>query len=162
MNIFVTDLDPKKSAENLCDCHVVKMILESCQLLMTFDQEYLGRQLPWLATHKNHPCCVSLSNFENYKWLEQHFYYLLKEYSYRYGKVHRCEELFNKYYKLREYDVSKINFPAVVVDECKGKDLVDSYRRYYGWKSIMLKRFRYTNRHAPDWLKAYKDSLLFN
>ena len=33
MNIFVTDPDPVKSAEVLPDKHVVKMPLETCQML---------------------------------------------------------------------------------------------------------------------------------
>ena len=33
MNIFVIDKDPVVAAQNLCDKHVVKMILESAQML---------------------------------------------------------------------------------------------------------------------------------
>ena len=36
MNIFVTDPDPVKSAEVLPDKHVVKMPLETCQMLVSF------------------------------------------------------------------------------------------------------------------------------
>lgn len=35
MNIFLLDLDPKKAAEAHADKHVVKMLLEACQLLYT-------------------------------------------------------------------------------------------------------------------------------
>ena len=35
MNIFYLDKDPKKAAEYSCDKHVVKMILESAQMLCT-------------------------------------------------------------------------------------------------------------------------------
>ena len=35
MNIFVLDETPKKSAEYHCDKHVVKMILESGQMMCT-------------------------------------------------------------------------------------------------------------------------------
>ena len=35
MNIFVLDRDPYKAAEMMCDKHVVKMILESAQMLST-------------------------------------------------------------------------------------------------------------------------------
>ena len=33
MNIFVLDKNPKKAAEYHCNKHVVKMILESCQMV---------------------------------------------------------------------------------------------------------------------------------
>jgi hypothetical protein len=35
MNIFILDLDPVISASMLCDKHVVKMIVESAQMLST-------------------------------------------------------------------------------------------------------------------------------
>ena len=35
MNIFVLDNDPKIAAQMMCDKHVVKMIVESCQLMST-------------------------------------------------------------------------------------------------------------------------------
>jgi hypothetical protein len=35
MNIFYLDKDPIKAAEYSCDKHVVKMILESAQMLCT-------------------------------------------------------------------------------------------------------------------------------
>ena len=35
MNIFLLDLDPVKAAQSHCDKHVVKMLLEACQLLYT-------------------------------------------------------------------------------------------------------------------------------
>ena len=69
MNIFVTDRDPKISAESLPDKHVVKMPLETCQMLsIVFSHWYFdwGDDLvkkidgtPY-ATQKgafrNHPC----------------------------------------------------------------------------------------------------------
>ena len=35
MNIFVLDKDPYIAAQMMCDKHVVKMILEGCQMLST-------------------------------------------------------------------------------------------------------------------------------
>lgn len=35
MNIFVLDEQPEIAAQMMCDKHVVKMIVESCQLLST-------------------------------------------------------------------------------------------------------------------------------
>ena len=35
MNIFYLDRDPKIAAQMMCDKHVVKMILESAQILST-------------------------------------------------------------------------------------------------------------------------------
>ena len=60
MNIFVTDEDPVKSAQTLCDKHVVKMVLESAQMLSTawrqWDPEASEERGLYKAAHPNHPC----------------------------------------------------------------------------------------------------------
>lgn len=35
MNIFYLDSDPKLAAQQICNVHVNKMIIESCQMLST-------------------------------------------------------------------------------------------------------------------------------
>ena len=42
MNIFVTDPDPAKSAQCLPDKHIVKMPLESCQMLAIVASTRMG------------------------------------------------------------------------------------------------------------------------
>ena len=134
MNIFYVNKDPIQSAIDLVDSHVVKMILETCQLLSTAHRLLDGtkqivltkdkyitvydeydRPLPvkklikggrkktiyvlpdsrevtlYQATHVNHPSSVwCRQNVENYQWLHNHLMALLNEYTYRYGKVHKC------------------------------------------------------------------------
>ena len=41
MNIFFLDKTPEKSAEFLCDKHIPKMLLESCQMLSTAVRRHL-------------------------------------------------------------------------------------------------------------------------
>ena len=63
MNIFAIEGNPKtneidwvKSAKSLDNYRVVKMILESCQMLCTTLNELYGEQVaPYRSTHKNHP-----------------------------------------------------------------------------------------------------------
>mgnify|MGYP006111384259 CR=1 FL=1 len=43
MNIFCLDKDPVKAAEMMCDKHVVKMIIESCQILSAVQGSLLCR-----------------------------------------------------------------------------------------------------------------------
>ena len=96
------------------DKHCVKMILETAQLLSTAHRildGYLltyendkGRMVKrWVlqdsrqdllygATHINHPSAIwARHNNSNYMWLHQLLIELCKEYTYRYGKVHKCE-----------------------------------------------------------------------
>ena len=44
MNIFLLDKDPKIAAQYHCDKHVVKMILESAQMLCSAYQRHFGSE----------------------------------------------------------------------------------------------------------------------
>lgn len=49
MNVFYLDRDPEKAASVQCDQHVVKMILESAQLLSTAHHELDGESPAYLS-----------------------------------------------------------------------------------------------------------------
>ena len=178
MNIFVLDRNPIKAAQMMCDAHVVKMIVESCQLLSTNDR-ILGRNsdvdILYKATHENHPCRKCLTSPWNEQWLICHLWSLLNEYFYRYGEIHKsAEPKMNKAAELysrcwhgpkglqafpnRDDLLDQCTFPKCMPDEFKvgGDDLdsvVQSYRQYYKQKQLTMKRFRYTKREMPEWLK---------
>jgi len=59
MNIFYLSRDPVLCAEMHCDKHVVKMILETAQLLSTA-HHMLGSNAPYKVTHKNHQVLYGL------------------------------------------------------------------------------------------------------
>lgn len=122
MNIFVLDKTPEFSAKYHCDKHVLKMILESGQMLCTshwtLGLQDLGKCLsdfkrvrdakhyalekmssklipPWSMTHTRHPCTVWTSaSFENYEWHTKLMRSLLDEYTRRYGKSHKAEQTY--------------------------------------------------------------------
>ena len=66
MNIFFLDNDIRKCAIYHCDKHVVKMTLETAQLLCGV-HHIIGGDAPYKLSHKNHPCSIwareSLSNY---------------------------------------------------------------------------------------------------
>ena len=123
MNIFVLDKSPELAAAYHCDKHVVKMILESGQMLCTahwtLGLESLGKQIndfkrlrdaksyilenldstklpPWSMSHVRHPCTVWTSeSSENYFWHMRLMRALLDEYTYRYDKKHKAEEAYD-------------------------------------------------------------------
>ena len=107
MNIFVLDQDPVIASRMLCDCHVRKMIVESCQLLSTHDRitnrhdDLSGLYKP---THENHPCRRCLYNEANRKWLICYVNALAYEYTYRFSKWHKCTELIHRYWFSPETD----------------------------------------------------------
>jgi len=102
MNIFVTDPDPIQSARNLPDKHIVKMPLETCQMLsIIYSDWYYGvGQLhkldgtPYRTAHgafRKHPCTIwAAAHYGNLSWLITHGLALCDEYKARYNKTHSC------------------------------------------------------------------------
>lgn len=123
MNVFFLDYDPKICAQMHNNKHVVKMIIEYCQLMSTAHRvldgtEYTdltanGRRIKrwrmddssmeqtlYKASHINHPSAVwCRTNKSNYAWLYHMWLHLLDEYTYRYGKRHSCEKLMSSLYQ---------------------------------------------------------------
>ena len=102
MNIFVTDPSPIQSARNLPDKHIVKMPLETCQMLSIIYSDwyygvgklYKSDGTPYRTAHgafRKHPCTIwAADNQYNLAWLIEHGLALCDEYTQRYGKVHTC------------------------------------------------------------------------
>lgn len=92
MNIFVSSPCPVESAKLLDNRRVIKMILESTQLLSTA-LNVLGASGPYKTTHINHPCSIwTRTSRSNAWWLINHLEALCSEYTARYNKVHKCVE----------------------------------------------------------------------
>ena len=78
MNIVYLDRDPKIAAQMMCDKHVVKMILESAQMLSTAHRvcdgdKYADQYGLYKMAHKNHPSTKWVrSGGLNYLWLYKH------------------------------------------------------------------------------------------
>jgi Pyrimidine dimer DNA glycosylase len=92
MNIFATHSDPRKCAKFLDNKRLVKMNLETAQLLS--NAIYLNDgKAPYKPTHLHHPCTLwAADNYTNYKWLYKYFVELLDEYTHRFGKIHACSK----------------------------------------------------------------------
>ena len=79
MNIFYLDRNPVIAAQMMCDKHVVKMILESAQMLSTAHRVLDGDDRAnetglYKMAHKNHPSTIWVrASSENYRWLWKHF-----------------------------------------------------------------------------------------
>jgi hypothetical protein len=95
MNIFYLDRDPIKAAQVQYNKHVVKMILESAQMLCTAHHHYAellsqdDSYIPYKKAHYNHPSTIwCRENSEQYLWLYNHMIALGNEYTKRYNKIH--------------------------------------------------------------------------
>ena len=137
MNIFYLSRCPKTAAKMQCDKHVVKMPLETAQLLSTAHNEF-GGDAPYKTTHKNHPSAIwARSGLHQYKWLYEHFQALSDEYTRRYGRVHlsweRCSEALSE---------PPAGIPVIYWNDppqcmpwfCKDDNTVVAYRNYYEYK----------------------------
>ena len=183
MNIFYLDKNPQRCAQMHVDKHCVKMILEYAQLLSTAHrvldgvltiglsqsgrkrQQYVlsdeREQVLYSATHVNHPSAVWVrQSVANYMWLAELLEECCKEYTYRYGKIHKVEssDLMQTLKNIFPKNIQDKPFteptPAMP-DECKvAGDSITSYRNYYfnskghlwSWKG------KINSRERPRWM----------
>lgn len=178
MNIFYLSHDAIQAAQWMVDKHVVKLILESAQMLSTTHRFLDGIEVPgksktgrnvkrwrlddardpviYTATHVNHPSTVWVrQSIMNYNWLVDHFHALGKEYTYRYGKIHKCFQsdlafmLSSPPNNLKNYEWTKM--PSAMADEYKiSDDPLTNYRHYYKIGKSHL--HAYTKRQPPEWI----------
>ena len=157
MNIFYVDENPYTAAVMLSDVHIVKMILETAQMLSTahrLTQKSVPEVL-YKTTHKNHPSAVWIrSSRDHYIWAYRHFAQLSMEYTRRYARTHLTWKKLSKH--LRSIPkLPKEGFtapPMCMPDEFKIGKPVDSYRWYYTSKSRSMNRtMTWTNATQPQW-----------
>tara|TARA_Y100000310_G_scaffold508_1_gene753 strand:+ start:1582 stop:2085 length:504 start_codon:yes stop_codon:yes gene_type:complete len=158
MNIFYLDRNPRIAAQMMCDKHVVKMILESAQLLSTvhrvIDGDYRAdRGGFYKMAHKNHPSTKWVrASKENYNWLWLHFDALLKEYTHRYGKHHATERLRNILFMPPlniDREAPFTDPPQCMPDYCKDDDAVSAYQNYYIMEKADFATWK--RRDKPEW-----------
>ena len=161
MNIFVLDQDPRVCATYHNDKHVVKMILETAQLLCgVHHMTESNLDVPYGLSHKNHPCSIwARKSLENYIWLCDLGMELSKEYTHRYGKKHKSQDII-EWCLINLPDIPEVGYmteqPKAMPDECKTDDVVESYRRYYIMEKSSFCNWK--NREIPNWYKINLDN----
>ena len=162
MNIFVLDECPVISAQMQCDKHIVKMPLETAQMLCSvWHRHGQGDKVPYREVHKKHPCTLwTGDSLLNYDWLWKHGMELCFEYTRRYNKIHKCQQV------IMDLEVYQCPFafpiingtphPQCVPDEYKSTELrihsntVRAYRRYYVNDKKDIAKWE-KSRPMPDW-----------
>ena len=159
MNIFFLDLDPNKCAKMHVDKHAVKMILESTQILCSVHHMIISDYIPvYKLIHKNHPCNKwARESLSNYIWLCKLAKALCAEYTYRYGKIHKCEEYINQLSQnLPTIEDKGFTPPAKAMpDNYKEHDVIYSYRNYYFYAKKHIHKWK--KRSPLEWLDEYLD-----
>ena len=182
MNIFYLSNNVIECAQFHNDKHLIKQIIEYAQLLSTAhrvldgnestQKSFTGRNvkrwtlpdnretLLYTATHINHPSAVwSRQSDSNYKWLASLMRELCKEYTYRYGKVHKCEsdglmEMLNNIIPHNILSGSFTEPTPAMPDECiVPYDSISSYRKYYinNKRHLASWKGKINSREIPEW-----------
>lgn len=178
MNIFYLSSNAKEAAEMHCDKHVVKMIVESAQLLSTAHRILDGTLVSGLtvsgrkakrwklddwreetlykATHPNHPSAVwCRQTLEQYNYLHDLLSWLCVEYTHRYTRTHKVEQS-GLLFDLSDTPKNLLvrgwkEPPPAMPDYCKVGGSVNSYRSYY--INEKKKFARWTKRTVPTWFQ---------
>ena len=181
MNIFILDNDPVIAAQEQCDKHVVKMIVESAQMLSTVHRMLDGtmerrpsksgamiqywklsdsrEDILYKACHFNHPSTVwTRESWLNYEWHYKHFIALCDEYTYRYGKIHSTDTKLRVALKdmpnnIPMKDMTQFKLAMSSNPECIFEDAVKSYRAFYHTKQAKF-NMAWTKRPQPKWFNA--------
>ena len=154
MNIFFLHRNPKIAARMQCNKHVVKMVLETAQMLSTAARAQ-GHDIGYKSAYPNHPMTLWVNKSpHNYAWAAIHGLELAKEYTKRYKKRHKSQDIIEPLWKLKKGISTKCTTPPLCMpDEYKtGRNHVQSYRYYYyNEKSSFAK---YTYRIAPRFMQG--------
>ena len=156
MNIFHLHKDPKICAEYHCDKHVVKMILETAQMLSTAYRRNFGDNDDLYKTaYPKHPMTIWVGDSGgNFNWSMRLLDQLLYQYTMRYNKVHKTiriyESLLGKHTRWQCWKTEFTPPPQCMPDEYKHKDYITAYKQYYVGEK---KRFaKYTGVDTPDFM----------
>lgn len=145
MNIFVLDANHMLAAKYQCDKHVVKMILETAQMLSTINGG------PYKPTHANHPCTVwARESTSNYYWLWLHGLALCAEYKARYGKRHKCHSVIRDLGMPNNVPRGELTpFAQCMPEQYRQADPVQAYRAFYKGEKAKFAVWNYSPK--PTW-----------
>ena len=134
MNIFVLDSNPVTAAIQQLDKHVVKMPLESAQMLCSALIAHGVEDTPYRKAHPKHPCTLwAAQTRTNFLWLVKHGISLSEEYTRRYGKRHKSQDVIE--WCATQADAipagELTTFAQAMPEQYKNPDAVTAYRQYY-------------------------------
>ncbi len=176
MNIFVTHPCPIQSARNLPDKHVVKMPLETCQMLaIIYSDWYYGvgklhkvNGQPYATKRgafRKHPCTIwAAAHYGNLSWLITHGLALCDEYKARYNKTHSCyapmleavsifEAAFD--FNIDIYKDTVDTFTRAMPEYLKFDDTIDTitaYKRYLNTKPWLATNYLRIPSRKPSFI----------
>ena len=158
MNIFYFYDNPIQSAEAQPDKMLVKMPLETAQMLCTAHRELDGDEYAdevglYKKAYLNHPCSIwARATHKNYYWLLKHFLALGNEYTFRYGKTHKSVDRLSRALAQLPGNIPLNAMTPVaqaMPDQYKNDNPVKAYRDYCINEKTYAKWER--GRDKPEW-----------
>ena len=163
------------SARVLPDKHIVKMPLESCQMLAIIYSHwyYNWGTLPKAngspyaiekGAFRNHPSTKwAAESIYNTAWLIQHGCALAEEYTYRYGKIHTCAKTLFEAKKIFHQKTDQPivcwgmaeKFSRAMPDEWKYDESIDTftaYKLYIASKPWVKDNYLRIPERKPEWV----------
>jgi intergrase/recombinase len=146
MNIFFISENPRLAAHAMTNKHVVKMILESAQMLSSAHRllDNNNDDRLYKLTHQNHPSSIwARSSKQNYDWLYTHFLALCSEYILRYKKIHKTHRNLSSILYHAPKNIKNLgltNYAIAITDKShlvKNEPIL-SYRKYYESEKLKL------------------------
>ena len=160
MNIFILNQDPRLAAQDMCDKHVPKMIVESAQMMASAllrhgahpdDMPLTKKGTPYKGGYPHHPCTKWVGDSrDNYDWLCEHSHALLIEYWTRFKKEHACSGPLMQMYNMEEFipEGPLTQFALAMPEQFRNLDAVYAYREYYRHKADTM---------TVEWTRAGKE-----
>ena len=170
MNIFAVDEDPAIAAFSLPDKYVVKMPVETTQMIALVFSKWYHNYGPVLkadnkpynvekGAFRNHPCTKwAADSDDNLQWLFQHGISLCNEYTSRYGKKHACERsirlaaLTQMHNGCPEKHTPFVRAMPDVLKDNNRIDTITAYRMYLSTKPWILDNYQRVPDNKPSWL----------
>jgi hypothetical protein len=155
MNLFILDEDIDLCAQYHCDKHVVKMVVEGAQLLCGAHHVAGTSPVPYRASHLHHPCAKWVrDSLENYRYALDLSLALAREYTCRYGKVHKTESVLHWCASnVPELDSKGLTpFVQAMPPQYQGPCAVQAYRSYYIGEKAGFSAWK--GRSVPDWFRT--------
>jgi len=153
LNIFFLDENLTLCAQYHCNCHVVKMILESTQILCTVLHTY-GVDAVYRPTHFKHPCVLwAGESLDNWLWLKELVVELNKEYQYRFkhSESHRSANVASALPLPPIPSFGITERPQIMPEQYRIRgDPVTAYRQFYLGEKVHL--LKYSRRAVPPWI----------
>jgi hypothetical protein len=116
-----------------------------------------GGEAPYKKAHFNHPSTKWVrESIQHYRWLVKHGLEVCYEFTKRYGKHHKTQDVL-EWLDKNEPDVPNLGFqepPLCMPDQYKLPNVIEAYRKFYIEDKIGIKKLNYNKlNNTPEWIK---------